>query len=56
VQAFSYLVDTLCFRNPDGSVALFLKNMEAARTADLIVDGKAQTLALPERSLCAFRI
>jgi glucosylceramidase len=56
VQAFSYLADTLCFRNPDGSVALFLKNLEAARTANLVVDGKARTLQLPERSLCVFRL
>jgi glucosylceramidase len=56
VQAFSYLAETLCFRNPDGSLALFLRNLEAARTANLTVDGKSQVLQLPERSLCAFRI
>jgi glucosylceramidase len=56
VQAFSYLADTLCFRNPDGSLALFLKNLEAARTANLLVDVKARTLQLPERSLCVFRV
>jgi O-glycosyl hydrolase len=56
MKAFSYLADTLCFRNPDGSVALFLENLEAARTANLLVDGKAQTLQLPERSLCVFRV
>jgi glucosylceramidase len=56
VQAFSYLADTLCFENPDGTRALFLRNLEAARTANLVMDGQARTLQLPERSLCVFRL
>lgn len=56
VTSFSYLADTTCFRDAAGALTLLLWNLEDARMAEVTVDGKAQTVDLPARSLCAITL
>jgi glucosylceramidase len=56
VMSFSYLLDTLCLKNPDGSLCLFLKNLEGPRQARIDVDGTQRSVDLAGHSVCAITI
>ncbi|MFW5803053.1 MAG: glycoside hydrolase family 30 protein [Verrucomicrobiota bacterium] len=56
IRAFSYLARTACFRNPDGSFVLLLRNLEGPRQAEITLDGATQTVELPGHAVCCVRL
>ena len=56
VISFSYLADTLAVKNPDGSLVVFLRNLEEERNAKISIDGKYKTVTLPGHSICAIKL
>jgi glucosylceramidase len=53
VMSFSYLKDTLAFRNPDGSGVVLLRNLDGPRKATLQVNNVETVVELPGNALCA---
>lgn len=53
VRCFSQLLNTVCFRNPDGRFCLLLRNLEEARQAEVTIDGATRLVNLPGHALCA---
>jgi glucosylceramidase len=56
VRSFSFLAHTLCFKQPDGSCLLLIRNLEGARRADVTLDGVSRTVNLPARSVCCITL
>lgn len=56
VRSFSYLANTACFRNPDGTFALLLRNLEGPRKIEVTLDGNTQAVDLPGHSLCSIQL
>ena len=56
VRCFSNLLDTVCFRNPDGRFCLLLRNLEEARQAEVTLDGSPRRVELPGHALCALML
>jgi hypothetical protein len=56
IMSFSYLMDTLCMKNPDGSMVLLCKNLEGPRRAELDIDGKSHWVDLAGHSICVIQI
>ena len=56
IMSFSYLADTLAVKNPDGSLVVFLRNLEGERNAKISIDGKDKTVTLPGHSICAIKL
>jgi glucosylceramidase len=53
VRSYSYLVPTVCFRNPNGGLVVLMRNLEGPRRVEFTVDGSMQTADLPGHSVCA---
>jgi len=53
VAAFSFLAPVTAFRNPDGRVVVFMRNLEAAREVEVTLDGVTHDLPLPGHAACA---
>ena len=55
IEAFCFLARVVAFQNPDASIVVFLYNGGQTRTGTVEINGQAETITLPGKSIIAVR-